>query len=256
MSNYLKSAVVACAALLTLGAFPSPQLFATQVDLLGDLGNNSWTGALFSPINSTTTTSFTHTLPGVGSIAGDLIATNTGGTTFDLVVTNLTYTVVASPNTNNLTDVLLTFTHDFMPLTLPNVFFSSHSLSGTWSTNPLHVVQLESWHDPFGNNIQLPSLSDTNTLSTTTFNLGPAGTLVPVPVTSGVYTIHAHLRLRMDGTGTIMLPTSADINVQAVPETASAALLLLGGALWGCRSKVTVWRLSARVGQSDRITTS
>lgn len=206
---------------------------ASQIDLYGDLGLNNWTGALFSPINTSTTTPFSQIVPGFGNVAGDVIATNTLGLTFSLVITNLTYNALIVNPPNGLMDIILVVTHNYQPAS-SGTYNGSHSLNGTWSTASLNAVQLDTIQD-FGNtNVSLPSLFDLNTLNTSTFSLGPAGAFVTTA--SPVYTIQSILRLRIDGIGTITLPSSADVSATFVPGPGASALLGLAG-LMGVRRR-------------------
>ncbi|TVQ81463.1 MAG: hypothetical protein EA380_01725 [Phycisphaeraceae bacterium] len=204
----------------------APALHASFVDLDGDLGNNTWNGGVVvSPINTATTTPFTH-VSANGDITGDVIATNTGGANFELTITNVVFNAL---NTAGVTIINLLVRHSYEidPTTFPGPYLAEHMIDGTWSTAPSNSVDLESFHGTGVLTISPPPLSLTNSLMTTSFNLGP--TSASVPLTTNIYTIQMNLRLAIDGAGTITLPNSADSFATYIPTPATAALLALGG---------------------------
>lgn len=219
--------VGACA--LALALLGSAHSRASSINLVGDLGPNTWTGAVFSPISTTTTTPFSQIVPGFGDVAGDVIATNTGGTAFSLVVTNLTFNALVPGPSAGMMDVGFIIRHDFQPLVVPGLYTSSHQLNGSWTTATGNVVQLESYHDVGGSNIALPGLFELNTAANPTFNLGPGTAVVPSGLP--VYSVEMHLRMRIDGIGFINLPTSADVFVTLIPAPTTLLPMALAGLL-------------------------
>lgn len=201
---------------------------AANVDLLGDLGNVNFPGASFSPINSTVTTSFTHFIPGFGLVVGDAIAFNTGGTSLALRLTNLTFTVQSpiGPSAPK-TDILLVATQTYQ-VPAATAYNSSHQLFGQWTTAAGNGATLTTILDFNASNTALATISILNTAQATTFTglSGIGGT-----TTSSLFTIHTSLRLTLDGTGSIQLPSSADVDVEIVPAPGAAATLGLAGLL-------------------------
>lgn len=211
-----RTALSACALLALAGG-----AHAQFVDLYGDLGTQSTTGAPFSPVNSTNTVPFSWTAP-AGNITGDVIVANDPtGTIFDITITNLTYNCVL-PNLSGFGDVILVVQHTFAT-SGSGTYFGSQSLAGSWTSGPNSKVQLDSLQDMGGANVNLPSLL----ALTSPFSLGPVGASFLSP--SPTYTIQAVLRLQADGVGGINLPSSAHVSAQLVPAPGSLALLGLGG---------------------------
>ena len=211
-----------------LGSLVATQVSNAQfVNMFGDLGSQSLTGILVSPINSNLTTPFTWSA-GAGSISGDVIMDNNAtGTVFSLTITNLVYTCTV-PNTAGIGDVTLDVMHHFQPGGtggLPGPYSASHALAGSWTSGPASMVTLSTILDFGGTNVPLTPLFAT----VSPFSLGP------VSATSSnsfpTYQIFTQLRLQTDNTGTITLPNSAHITVSFVPSPNAAGLLGLGGLL-------------------------
>ncbi|MBL0928207.1 MAG: PEP-CTERM sorting domain-containing protein [Phycisphaerales bacterium] len=195
---------------------------AQVVSLFGDLGPGGVTGTPISAINSTFTQSFTQTAA-AGSIAFDVIVSNDPtGTIFDLTITNLNYTCTA-PNTSGFGDVSVIVTHTYQA-SGSGTYLGSHALSGSWTSGALSTVQLNSIQDFGVTNTPLTPLLATSS----PFSLGPATQTVVTGNSAVVYQIQAILRLRTDGLGSIVLPSSAHIRGQLVPAPSAAAVLGLG----------------------------
>lgn len=211
-------------ALAAVGALAgAPIAGAQSINLSGDLGATSWTGVGFSPINSTNTTPFAWAA-GNGTITGDVIVANDPtGTVFDLTITNLNYTCTAT-NTAGFGDVILVVQHVYVT-SGAGFYTGSHTLNGSWTSGPGSVVQLDSVQDFGGSNVSLATL----TAMTSPFSVGPSSALVPSSNSAGVYQIQAVLRLRTDGLGTILLPTSAHVRAALIPAPGTAGVLALVG---------------------------
>lgn len=202
---------------------------ASQVDLTGDLGANSWTGTSFSPINTSTTTNFLHAVPGFGLIVGDVFANNTSGASFALRVTNLTFVITAPLGPSApFTDVMLVAKHNYQTAG-PGAYSSSHQLTGQWSALAGNAVSLDTVLDLTGTPLTLNTLSGINTGLTTSFNFGNPG--LASTTTSPIFTIQTTLRLRIEANGTIVLPSSADVDVEFVPGAGTVAPLAMTGLI-------------------------
>lgn len=198
---------------------------AQVINLFGDLGTGTTLGTPFSPINSTFTQSFTQTAA-AGTISGDVIVTNDPtGTIFTMTITNLAYTCTAT-NAAGVGDVIVVVDHTYITSGF-GTYVGTHALSGSWTSGPNSLVQLDGIHDFGGSNVSLPTLLAT----ASPFALGP--TSATATTTGLIYQIRTILRLQTDGLGTITLPSSADITVTLVPGPTGAAalgLMALAGA--------------------------
>lgn len=211
--------VVIGVALLAVG-----EARGAAINLFGDLGQQSWNSNFTSPINSTQTVPFSRTIPGVGSVSGDVITTNTGGTSFDMVLTNFTFTATNPVAGTNIQIQLFSY---FTTAAQPVTYTGSHSASGNWSTALGNFVGFTSRHDLTGSDVSLPALAASNNFGSTGFFLGPA----TASVTSNlqVFAIVSEITLAIQGAGSITLPNSYDVNATAVPAP-TAGLALAAGA--------------------------
>lgn len=199
-----------------------------DVYLGGDLGNNSWLGNNFSAINTSTTTSFTQTVPGLGTLTGDAFSNNGGGGSFSLRLTNLTFTMFVPGPTSGTAEIILIASHGYQTAG-SGTYSSSHQLIGFWTTATGNQAELYTLLDQYGGAVNLPTLSGTNTAGTTFFNFGLSAT--GFTSTSTTFFIQTRLRLILDGTGSIFLPSSAEVNVDYIPAPGAAPLLAIGGIL-------------------------
>lgn len=200
----------------------------SQINVTGDLGPLSVTGTTYSPINTFTTTNFVLSVPGFGLLVGDVFANNTAGASFALRITNLNF-VITNPlgPSAPLTDVIVVATHNYQTAG-PGSYNSSHQLNGQWTTAAGNAASLDTVLDvTAASPTTLLLLSGVNTAQTTTFNYGnPA---IGATTSSAIFTIQTTLRLRLDGAGTIFLPSSADVDVEFVPAPSAAMMLGLTG---------------------------
>lgn len=216
-------AAVGALALAGAAGFGAGNAQAQIINLFGDLGTGTTLGTPFSPINSTFTQSFTQTAA-AGTITGDVIVTNDPtGTIFTMTITNLAYTCTVA-NAAGTGDVIVVVDHTYITSGF-GTYVGTQSLSGSWTSGPNSLVQLDSIHDFTASNVSLPTLLAT----TSPFALGPVS--ATATTTGLIYQIRTILRLQTDGLGTITLPTSAHITATLVPgPTGAAALGLLGVA--------------------------
>jgi hypothetical protein len=217
------SRFVAAAAGVAACLFASVCAHASVVNVSGDLGTASVTGAFFSPINSSTITNFSLNLPGVGSIVGDVFANNTAGSSFALRITNLTYTAIGP---TGLLDVEVVAQHLYQTSGTGS-YNTSHQLTGFWSTASNNAVQLDSILDFNVSNFSLPTISQINTGNTTSFNVGSAASST---TSSAMFLVQTTLRMRIDGAGSIVLLSSADTYVDFVPAPGAMAIAGLSAA--------------------------
>ncbi len=226
MLNSARAGVVAMA--LVVGGVLSAASGQT-INIVGDLGPGLIAGTPSSAPGTTFTQAFTQTAP-AGNVAFDVIVANDPtGTIFDLTITNLVYNVTAL-NSAGAGDVTVIVDHTYLT-TSPGPYLGSHSLSGSWTSGPMSAVQVDTIMDFGGANIMIPSL----TATVSPFALGPSTNTAP-GITTGIFNIRAILRLHSDGLGSISLPTSYDISVQAIPEPATLSILA-GAALIGLRRR-------------------
>jgi hypothetical protein len=207
--------VVALGALSALAAASN----AAIINITGDLGTQS--------ITNGTNISFNPSIPIItpfsqtganGTVAGDVIAYNPNGLNVSLAITNLTFsTFAAGPGPGGVTDVQIV-THHYFQLA-GSLFTSGHALSGTWSTHTNNAITLNSTVDYLGLNLALGTLSGINTGATTSFNFGNNGTTFTPTLVPGtvLFSIQMTLNLRVAPNGNIILPSSADVFVDAVP---------------------------------------
>lgn len=215
--------IISASAGVTLLACTS---LAADVYLGGDLGSNSWLGNNYSAINTFTTTSFTQTVPGLGTLTGDAFSNNTAGGSFSLRLTNLSFTMFVPGPTSNTAEIILIATHGYQTAG-SGTYSSSHQLIGFWTPATGNQAELYTLLDQYGGANQLPTLSGTNTAGTTFFNYGLSAT--GFTSTSTNFVIQTRLRLILDGTGTISLPSSADVEVNFAPAPGAASLLAIAG---------------------------
>jgi hypothetical protein len=199
---------------------------AADVYLGGDLGSNGWLGNNFSAINTFTTTPFTQTVPGLGTLTGDAFSNNGGGGSFSLRLTNLTFTMAVPGPTAGTAEIILIASHGYQTAGSGS-YSSSHQLTGFWTTATGNQAELYTLLDQYGAAVTMPTLSGINTAATTFFNFGLSG--VGVTSTSTTFVIQTRLRLILDGTGSIFLPSSAEVNVELVPAPGAASLVVVGG---------------------------
>ena len=162
---------------------------------------------------------------GRGIISGDAIATNTGGTSFDLVVTNLSFIAENSPTGS--TYIKLEILQNFAIFSPGGTYTGTHGVDGSWSTGASNFIQGDAIHDFGGSNVLLPTLLYYNTFMIPTFAVSP--TSASVTNTIGVYSIKAELQMNIEGDGFISLPNSYDGSATLVPEPAVSSLLCLAG---------------------------
>ncbi len=210
--------------LAALLAGASTTCLAAQVNLSGDLGAGSWTGVTYSPVNAFTTTSFSQAVPGLGSITGDVFSNNSAGASFALRVTNLTYTATIPNPPLGLMDVMIVATHAYQT-SGSGPYNSAHQLTGFWTTASGNAVQQDTILDLGNTNFMLPTVSQLNTGNTTSFNVGAAAGST---TTSSIFLIQTTVRLRIDGTGSILLLSSADVQVDFVPAPGGIVLAGMG----------------------------
>ncbi len=197
-----------------------------QIIVGGDITGTT-SGVGLSTFNTTNTQPFSFA-SGPNTITGDVIVANNAlGDTFTLTITNLVFTsVTPNPGTGAL-DVFVEVVHSYLPGT-PGPFFGSQAVSGSWAGGPLTVLQLETLMDVGATNIYLPSIYVDFPSQNPTLTAGPNLGVVPATL-SNPFQINTVLRMRIDGTGNITLPTSVDVSVTPIPEPTSLALLALGG---------------------------
>ncbi|HVZ93286.1 MAG TPA: hypothetical protein VG797_02135, partial [Phycisphaerales bacterium] len=172
------------------------------------------------------TVHFSHVLPGFGSVSGDAITTNTGGTQFDMVMTNFNFT--SSSPTGGLFIRISLFNY-FTLAQSPLTFNATHSANGTWTGGPGTAVVFDSRQDFGGSDVHLPTLVETNALQFSGFATGAAGATVTTTMPNVVAMI-ADIQMFIDGNGSIILPNSYDINAIATPAPGSLALTGFAGA--------------------------
>lgn len=201
------------------------------INISGDLGSQSITNGTNISFNPSIPifTSFTQ-VGANGTVSGDVVAYNPNGLNVSLAITNLTFsTFAAGPGPGGVTDVQIV-THHYFQLNA-SLFSSGHALSGTWSTHTNNAVTLASTVDYLGLNLALGTLGGINTGATSSFNFGNNGTTFTpllVPGTT-LFAIQMTLNLRVAPNGNIILPSSADVMVDAVPSPGAGTLLALAG---------------------------
>ena len=229
--NALPLSVALCLAL-------APAALGGTISLSGGLGTGSWGLPATLPINGTFTQSFARTVPGLGSISGDVVITNTSGTRFDLTVTNTTFQMIgAGPGA--LTHLTLTVTQAFVPQTPNAPYNAAHSLNGSWdplgSNNAMTATATQGLLGP--NLIFLPQLVCVNNPNpTAAFGAGPAGATVNNS-SPALYGMQCVLDFYVDGNGFIDLPNSYDATAIEVVPAPGAGVLLAGGVLVGARGR-------------------
>lgn len=200
---------------------------AAGVTLSGDLGSVNFNTPFFLAINGSSTTPFAHTIPGRGSITGDVISNNVGGTSFDMTITNLTLTGTNSPYGG--TYVTLTVLQNYATLNPNGTYAATHDVNGSWSMGLANYIQCDSLHDFGGSNTSLPMLQYSNNPNPTPAFGGPAvGASVSNQI--GVYSIRSTIQFFIDGDGFIDLPNSYHVDA-TVPEPTSAAMLGIVGVM-------------------------
>ncbi len=199
---------------------------AALVTVAGDLAGAFGTASTL-PINTPSSVQSFSITSGGNTLVGDAITTNDpSGTIFTMTITNLVFTCV-TPNSSNSLDVTISVNEHYAMGT-PGPFMGDHAISGTFGggAGPLTTAILDSTHGVSFPTTTLPTI----TASSSPFNVSSLNNPVPAgPMTQ--YVIQGDLRLHIDGTGNITLPSSADIVARALPEPGSLGLLGLGGMM-------------------------
>lgn len=204
---------------------------AALVQLEGDLGNQTFTGAV-QPLavgNTLVETFSASTL--TGTLTGEVHAANQGAT-LDLRITNLVYQATDEGAVPGAHSIELYVGQEYAAA--PGPYTATHALNGTADLdNGQSAFALLLGTHNFS--IVLPSVSDTVTGPGNGLPLsdGPAGQIVNLG--SNIYVIEARLILSFDGgfaaPTTITLPASAHVTAALVPEPAASGWMLLAGLL-------------------------
>lgn len=213
-----------CAALVVLAAAASAH--GIVLDLSGDLGTlNLITVGVSTPIpvNVSVTRSFSRIVPSRGLLTGDIIVSNTAGTRFDLIITNLVFQATNSPTGG--THIQLAASQIYDVLAPNQTYTAGHFVGGTWSTALGNAVFCDSRQGILGPNpVQLPSLAVANTFGASGFGV-PLATATVSNSSPNFYGIFSTMDLFIDGDGFINMPNSYEAGATLVPAPASAAML-------------------------------
>ncbi|HVZ93285.1 MAG TPA: PEP-CTERM sorting domain-containing protein [Phycisphaerales bacterium] len=200
---------------------------AVGVSLYGDLGQPpGWSTQNIAWINTTDALHFSHALPGIGVVSGDAITTNTNGTQFDLVLTNFDFT---STSPTGALFIKLQVYNYFELATSPMTFNATHSANGTWNVGEHSVIRFDSRQDFGGSDVHLPPLIADNLHQFSGFSIGPESATVTTTMPNVMFMI-SEIQMFIDGTGSIIMPSSYDVNATAVPAPGALALTGLAGA--------------------------
>lgn len=204
---------------------------AALVQLEGDLGNQTSTGAVQPlAVGNTLVEAFSFNAA-TGTLTGEVHAANQGAV-LDLRITNLVYQATADGAAPGAHSIELYVGQEYAAA--PGPYTANHVLNGTadLDVGQSAFALLLGTHNF---STLLPSVSDTVTGPGTGLPLsdGPAGQVVNLG--SNIYVIEARLILSFDGgfaaPTTITLPASAHITATLVPEQAASGWMLLAGLL-------------------------
>lgn len=218
-------AVALCVCPLTSGAL------AGTVGLTGDLGvfNTGTPASIF--INTSWTQPFQKSLAGRGSIMGDAVFTNNGGTFFEVVVTNLTFQASAPTPGGGTTRVKIDIVQGFQPAVPNAAYYAEHFVGGNWSTGTGNAIFADSYQGMLGPNpVWLPQLVFVNTPGIPSFGVPLAGANV-TNSSPALYGIATTIELFIDGDGFIDLPNSYEATATEVPAPGACVVLACAGVL-------------------------
>lgn len=215
-----------CGMAIVLSAFAALPARGGIAHLTGDFGTANYFGPNVQNPGPSTTVPFLQNVAGRGSLSGDLVSTNTGGTQFSLVITNMVFQAFDwAPD--HRTQIRLIASENFA-VTSAGMHLASQSVSGvTGSTGGGGIIICNAVHRT---TVNLPTISyGSPNGNTQPFSVPPV--FANVFSSPPFYSIQMQLDLVIDGDGFIHLPNSFETGAIAVPASGPVTLLGLTGLL-------------------------
>lgn len=222
-----------CGTAIALSAFAALPAWGGIVHLTGDFGTADYFGPNVSNPGPSTSVPFLQNVVGRGSLSGDLVSTNTGGTQFSLVITNMVFQAFDwAPD--HQTQIRLIASENFA-VTSAGPHIASQSVSGvTGSTGGGGLIICNAVHEI---TVNLPTISyGSPNGNTQPFSVPPV--FANVVSSPPFYSIQMQLDLVIDGDGFIHLPNSFETGAIAVPASGPVTLLGLTGLIAMRRRRV------------------